>query len=395
MANSIFDTVDLGSLPAPQVVDTPEFETIYQELLAQFRTFEPRYTFTTEADPVVKVLEAWAAREVLLRARINEAAKANLLAFAEDSDLDHLGAIHGVARLIVQAENLNVSPIIPEILEDDEAFRFRIQQRILGYVNGAAFYRYWALTASPDVRDAKVFSPDHPNGYNMGGRVNVAILARTGDLIPSEDLLDEVRLVLARDNVKQLGDLLLVEAATPLYVNVSATIKLLPSTPKATFDGLEALLRDRFEDVQALGYDLTKSWISATLQQPGVHSVILTAPSTETIVAPNQFPILNTVTLTFAGYSDGEPLAVAAMEEARTMRTINETYRNYAISVKRTKDQIKGDLATAPIAGVLRPTLQQFAGFLGIQNLKNDQDAYYSADDLAFLIWRKLSASYF
>ena len=55
---------------------------------------------------------------MLLRNRINIAARGQLLAYAAGTDLDHLAAFYGVERLAG---------------EGDERLRLRIQLRIKGY----------------------------------------------------------------------------------------------------------------------------------------------------------------------------------------------------------------------------------------------------------------------
>ena len=138
---------DLASLPTPAVIESLSFETIFSELQAEFQSRYPDYSALLASDPAIKLLEVAAYREVLLRNRINEAAKASLLAFATGSDLDHLAAFYGVTRLMD---------------ESDEALRLRTRQRIIGFANagGAAHYRYWALSASPEVADVEVDSPE-------------------------------------------------------------------------------------------------------------------------------------------------------------------------------------------------------------------------------------------
>jgi len=107
---------DLASLPTPAVIETLSFETIFSELQTEFQSRYPNYSALLASDPAVKLLEVAAYREVLLRNRINAAAKASLLAFATGSDLDHLAAFYGVERLAA---------------EDDEALRLRTRQRIM------------------------------------------------------------------------------------------------------------------------------------------------------------------------------------------------------------------------------------------------------------------------
>jgi len=90
---------ELAGLPTPQVLETLRFEHIFDALLRDFRLRCPQYSALLASDPAIKLIEVAAYRELLLRARINEAARANLLAFAVGHDLEHLGAFYGVTRL--------------------------------------------------------------------------------------------------------------------------------------------------------------------------------------------------------------------------------------------------------------------------------------------------------
>lgn len=59
--------IDLSQLPAPEVVEPLDFEGIYQDLLATFRALMgDGWTAPLESDPVVKLLELCAYREVQL-----------------------------------------------------------------------------------------------------------------------------------------------------------------------------------------------------------------------------------------------------------------------------------------------------------------------------------------
>ncbi|SOO25798.1 hypothetical protein XFF6991_480123 [Xanthomonas phaseoli pv. phaseoli] len=78
-----------------------DFEAIFAEALAQFRRLLPEFSALTEADPVYKILQLFAARELLLRQRANDKAQQTMLAFATGTNLDHLGALFGVARLVL------------------------------------------------------------------------------------------------------------------------------------------------------------------------------------------------------------------------------------------------------------------------------------------------------
>ncbi|MCX8018636.1 MAG: baseplate assembly protein, partial [Rhodocyclaceae bacterium] len=114
--------IDLSHLPPPAVVETLDYEAILASLKADLSARLPELApvLQLESEPLVKLLQVAAWRELVLRQRINEAAKSQLLAFATGSDLDHLAAFYGVARL-------------PQ--EDDEALRGRVRARIMGFAN--------------------------------------------------------------------------------------------------------------------------------------------------------------------------------------------------------------------------------------------------------------------
>ena len=69
--------IDLSRLPAPQIVDVPDFETLLAERKAAFVALYPadeqdavRSTLALESEPVTKLLQESAYREILLRQRV-------------------------------------------------------------------------------------------------------------------------------------------------------------------------------------------------------------------------------------------------------------------------------------------------------------------------------------
>lgn len=272
---------DLASLPTPAVIESLSFETIFSELQAEFQSRYPDYSALLASDPAVKLLEVAAYREVLLRNRINAAAKASLLAFATGSDLDHLAAFYGVTRLMD---------------ETDEALRLRTRQRIIGFANagGAAHYRYWALSASPEVADVEVDSPEP-------GRVRISVLAKgEADTVP-DAVLDAVRAVVLRDDIRVLTDTVEVVPAELIPVTVAARVWLYPDTPMAAFDAIGARFKEALAAQSGLGWNLTPSWVIGELQRPGVHKVELLSPAVDIRANANQAVRLMHLNLEFAG----------------------------------------------------------------------------------------------
>lgn len=277
--------IDLGSLPAPTVIEALDYEAIlkaYTDLAKErLATILPDWNPALQSDPIVMVLQACAYRELVLRARVNDAARASLLAFATAGDLDHLAAFYGVVRLAGEA---------------DAALRLRVQQRIIGWANagGAAHYRYWALTASSDVKDAAVDSPEP-------GLVRIAVLSAAGTGTPAPATLEAVRATVGRDDVRVLTDTVEVVPAAILPVTVTARVWLYPDTPTAVFTGLAPALTAAVDAARGLGWDCTRSWLTARLHAAGVQRVELLSPAADVVAGADSCIALTATDIQLAG----------------------------------------------------------------------------------------------
>lgn len=70
------------------------------------------WTASLESDPVTKLLEVASYIKLGNRARVNDAAKSQLLAYAIGADLDHLAANVNLKRPVIQpADPLAVPPV--------------------------------------------------------------------------------------------------------------------------------------------------------------------------------------------------------------------------------------------------------------------------------------------
>jgi len=101
-------TIDLSQLPAPNVVEQLDYESLFAERKSTLISLYPpeqqeaiSRTLSLESEPLVKLLQENAYREVILRQRVNEAARAVMVAYATGSDLDQLAANNGVQRLVL------------------------------------------------------------------------------------------------------------------------------------------------------------------------------------------------------------------------------------------------------------------------------------------------------
>jgi len=77
-----FSAIDLSALPAPDIIETLDFEVILAAMLTDLQARDASFSALVESDPAYKILEVAAYRELLLQARINSAAKAVMLPYA-------------------------------------------------------------------------------------------------------------------------------------------------------------------------------------------------------------------------------------------------------------------------------------------------------------------------
>ena len=278
-------TLDLSRLPAPLVLESLDFEVMYQEALTDFRALMgSNWSAALESDPVVKLLEKAAYDKMMGRARINDAAKALLLAFARDSDLDHLAANYNVKRLLVIAADPGAVPPIEAQYESDDSL---VERTLLAFEGMSIAgprdaYVFHAMSADGRVADARAASPSPAT-------VEVSILSRIGEGLASEDLLEVVRQALSDEDMRPVGDRLIVQSATLINYQVEAVLYLYPG-PEIELSLIEAKAAlERYINTQRrLGRDIRRSAIHAALHVSRVQRVELIHPSEDVVVADNE-----------------------------------------------------------------------------------------------------------
>ena len=199
-----FSAIDLSKLPAPDVIEKLDYEVLLTDYINDFKARNPNYATLLESDPAIILMQVIAYREMLLRNRINEAAKANMLAYAVGGDLDNLAAFYGVERL----EN-----------EIDDRLRIRTQLALEGFSTAGpkGSYIFHSLSASNEIKSVSVKSPNP-------GEVLVTILSNIADGTVSNDLISIVSAKLNEDAIRPLTDLVLVQAAQIINYQVEAII---------------------------------------------------------------------------------------------------------------------------------------------------------------------------
>lgn len=138
------NVIDLSQLPAPLVVESRDYETLLAERKAAFIALYPleeqnavMQTLTLESEPITKLLQESTYRELVLRQRVNEAAQAVMVAYANSGDLDQLGANNNVSRLVITPANNEAIPPVAAVMESDTDFRLRIPQAFEAHARSA------------------------------------------------------------------------------------------------------------------------------------------------------------------------------------------------------------------------------------------------------------------
>lgn len=299
--------IDLSRLPAPAVVEALDYEAILAERKAYLLSLWPEAErpalaarLALESEPLTKLLQENAYRELLLRARINEAARAVMLAHATGSDLDQIGANYRVYRLLVdEGDSLAVPPRAP-VYESDADFRRRIQLSPEGYTTAGSEQSYVShgLSADGDVADISAVS-------TQPGAVTVYVLSRSGDGAASEALLAAVTQALNAETVRPMTDQVTVQSASIVTYSISAELVLLPGPDGALVHAAALAATQAYATAQhAMRRDVTLSGIYAALHQPGVQRVELAAPTANLVIGDGEASYCTGITLTIAGETD-------------------------------------------------------------------------------------------
>ncbi|WP_265016871.1 baseplate assembly protein [Wolbachia endosymbiont (group B) of Lycaena phlaeas] len=257
----------------PNIIEPLNFEEIFFRMKEELVSRDASFTGLVESDPAIKILEVAAWRELLLRQRMNEAVKSNLLKFAKGEDLDNLAEFYVVER---------------EKEEEDERFRKRVKAKIAGWSTGGSkeYYKYHALSADSRVKDALVESP-------IPGKVQISILStQTGIL--SEELLEIVKKQVTRDDIRVLTDTVTVVGCNITEIDIHSRMSISPVISK---EEIKKQFIKKFEASKRLGWNVTKSWIIANLFVEGVENVELIEPRENVVVLGNECAVLSHVKL--------------------------------------------------------------------------------------------------
>ncbi|BFM36237.1 baseplate J/gp47 family protein [Acinetobacter towneri] len=298
-------SVDFSQLAPPDIIDSLDFEAIFAErkaaLIALFPDDEQTEitdTLNRESEPLTKFLEENAYRELILRNHINTSARALLLAYATENDLDQVGANFNVSRLVLKPADTTKTPPIAAVMESDDAFRERIQLAFdtLSVAGPEAAYKKFARDADGRVGDVSVISP-------QPAYITLTILqadALTGAASP--ELIQIVESAVTAEDVRPIGDRVTVQSAEIINYSINAKLYIGKDPEAAT------LLQQAISNVTAyatkqkrLGRSIRLSAIYAALHIDGVSRVELISPIADVVLTPAQASYCTSISVTIGG----------------------------------------------------------------------------------------------
>lgn len=284
-------TVDLSQLPVPDVVEVLDYETILAERKATLISLYPEdqqeaitRTLALESEPIVKLLQENAYREVIWRQRVNEAALAVTLAYSAGNDLDVVVGNNNTERLTITPEDTTTIPPTPAVMESDTDLRLRAQQAFegLSVAGPVGAYEYHGRSADGRVADVSVESPSP-------ACVTITVLSREDDGTASPELLAIVDKALNAEDVRPVADRVTVQSAEIVPYQIDATLYVYPGPESEPIrQASEQKLQSYISAQHRLGRDIRRSAIYAALHVEGVQRVELASPQADIVLTKSQ-----------------------------------------------------------------------------------------------------------
>ena len=283
--------IDLSRLPPPDVVEVLDFESIFEREKQKLIALCPERiraavaaTLELESEPLTIDLQQRAYAEMLLRERINEAARSTMLAFAAGADLDHIAASRGLARKVIQAADPDAVPPVPEIRESDAQLRKRVQMHPEKFAAAGPRAAYTAHALDVDgVADAVAVREG-------AGVVRVYIKSHTAEGTADSALVERVQTYLSDEERRPLCDTVEVLSGSPKTAAVRYRTRYesklgKPQAQAAQKAALDTLLAEH----GGLGAKIALSKIIGALDVPGAEKVVLDEPTADIECGTGEF----------------------------------------------------------------------------------------------------------
>lgn len=304
-----FSPINLSNIPAPNVVDALDYNSIFSQMLADLQSRDSTFTALVESDPAWKIIEVCAFREMMLRQRVNDAAKAVMLPYATGGDLENLASFYGVIRNTITPADPTTIPPTPAVMESDSSLRYRTTLALDGLSTAGPTNSYIFHTLQcPFIADCSVVGPPTVSP----GTVLVSLLGYLGDVTNGDGngavnagSISAVSALLNAQNVRPLTDSVTVQSVTINAFSISATIYTYAGPDSSVvMANAQASVAAYVASIRKVGYTVPRSGIIAALFVPGVENVILTSPASDVLNDYQHAGHCTAITLTNGGTAE-------------------------------------------------------------------------------------------
>ena len=289
-------SINPAALPAPDVIETLDFETLLQARKDRLLELYPAVAdvIDNEAEPLNILLQANAYREMVYRQRINDSILAMTLAYAEDADLDYIGNDRfKLPRLIVIEADDTTTPPTEAVYETDDEYRARLHRSLdtQSVAGPSGAYESLAISAHGNIGDAKATSPSD-------GVVEIAVVSRAAD---GQTLLSErtaVRDACRDDSKRPITDNVVVVQSPVTLIDITATLHVgAGASPEIVRTAAEAAAAPLISE-RSIGSVLALSRLHALLHVANVLRVDLGDLTNDIDPGTTGTVVVNSITIT-------------------------------------------------------------------------------------------------
>lgn len=291
---SRFNVIDLNQLGTMVVLEDVDIEAMIAGHMLRFKEIWHEHdppaaaeydVGDLEFDPIKILMETYVLFEMMLRDRVNQAARAVTLAFAISTDLDAIASRYPVGPRLPIVDNPRDYETNPEDYESDDRYRRRTQLSLnpLSPHGPSGAYMYWALTADPNLKDATEVARE-------GDRSEVIVTCmddNPAEPRPSQARLLAIRAYMMEAYRKAATDVLVVAAPRVIDIEYDIQVWFYPPPDKDTLlNNIRASLEALIEDQRWLGHDHTRMAIDASIFREGVHRAVILSPAEDVLATP-------------------------------------------------------------------------------------------------------------
>lgn len=320
---------DFSGLSAPALIEELDFETVYAERKAAFLALysdaiekaEMSKTLERESDPVVKLLQESAYREVLFRQQRNDDVKALLVLYSSGTNLDQLVVDRGLKRLIITPADNTVVPPVDAVYESDQDLkeRYLLAMDGLSVAGPVSSYQFYAESADGRVGDVSVVSPQVDlDNLVLNNLTKDQLIELIGNLfyldiyilqndsetgVATQELIDIVQVALDDEKVRPCCDKAVVKSVSVVSYNIVATIYAEQTAQAAAvLDMAQENLQNYVAEQKRIGRSIRLSAIYAALHVEGIEHVDITSPAADILMDATQAGHCTDIAITVEAY---------------------------------------------------------------------------------------------